>query len=127
MPFSAWLRKNRKDRKYSQYRLADASGIARAYIGRMEKDGAVSLPTPETREKLHAVFGTSDQTLVDDGVAEWHTFRNAEGEDETELIARVPSIASDAGEIAAITATLETLPDEALQHLRRFLEAMRHA
>ena len=67
--FGDWLVHKREERELSQGRLATASGIARPYITRMESPGGVKLPTPETRQKLHRVLGTSDDDLVAAGVA----------------------------------------------------------
>lgn len=66
--FAGWLKKQRTARRYSQGELANATGIARSYITRIE-GGGVTFPEVETRDKMHEVFGTNDDDLVEAGVA----------------------------------------------------------
>lgn len=91
----------------------------------MEQEGGVDLPGQTLREKLHGVFETTDETLVEDGVAEWVTRIVAGGRQETVLEAKPkPSPAADMGDVARITDLVQQMPDDAVQHLRRFLEAV---
>lgn len=93
MSFADWLKRERTAAKLSQGRLAEATGISRPYITRMEKPGGVGLPTPAIREKLHAVFGTSDDQLVEEGVAVRREYPQADGSVSVEYeVAPAPSL-----------------------------------
>lgn len=60
--FGEWLRIERKRAGMSQEGLARKAGLGRTYIIKLERGGVV-LPTRETRDRLHAVLGTSEQQL----------------------------------------------------------------
>ena len=62
--FADWLRTTRESQGYSKNALANASGVDRSHIFKMEK-GQIPEPAEDTRQRLHAVFGTSDDELVD--------------------------------------------------------------
>ena len=91
----------------------------------MEKEGEVKLPTDDMRDELHKALATTDDDLVKEGVAIWQIVPEAIDPRGKKLVAKPkPSPAADIGERAAIAAMLEGMPDEAVQHLRRFLEAV---
>lgn len=65
--FGHWLKMQRAARRLSQSGLARALGMDRSQVAKMES-GAIGLPKEETRARLHAYFGTSDDDLVAAGV-----------------------------------------------------------
>lgn len=70
-PYGKWQIETRKRVGVSQQRLAEMSGIDRGHISKIET-GKVELPLRETRDKIHAVLGTSEQELVELGIVEGH-------------------------------------------------------
>lgn len=67
--FGDWLKAQRAVRRVSQYGLADATGIDRTHIAKMES-GSIALPGDATRVRLHEFFGTTDDDLVEAGILE---------------------------------------------------------
>lgn len=65
--FDVWLRKMRKRAGLTQAALGDTAGLNRTYINRLEH-GASELPKRATRNKLHGVFGSTDDDMIAAGV-----------------------------------------------------------
>lgn len=59
-----FLKQRRKACRLSQTRLAERTGIPQTYISRIER-GLVGLPQRTTREKFHAVLGTTEREWLD--------------------------------------------------------------
>ena len=120
--FGDWLREHRKARKLSQEALGEMVGADRTYISKLET-GNVGMPDAPLRKRFHDAFGTSESDLVDIGLLRVMTVPGL----EPSYIASPRgsySVAADIGDIAAITDIVQSLPDDAAQHLRRFLEAV---
>lgn len=66
--YAEWLKARRHDVGLTQQQLADATGIHRTYILRMEKPGHIDLPGLETRQKVHAALGTTEDELIALGI-----------------------------------------------------------
>jgi transcriptional regulator with XRE-family HTH domain len=66
--YADWLRGKRLALGITQQQLADATGIHRTYIIRMEKPGHIDLPALETRQKVHAALGTTEDELIALGI-----------------------------------------------------------
>lgn len=60
--FGEWVRRHRRRLGLSQEGLATRIGVERPYVTRIES-GMIRLPQIETRERLHQVFGTSEEQL----------------------------------------------------------------
>jgi transcriptional regulator with XRE-family HTH domain len=59
-----FLKGRRKAARLSQTKLAQATGIPQTYISRIER-GEVGLPHRATRDKFHAVLGTTEREWLD--------------------------------------------------------------
>lgn len=66
--YAEWLKARRLGAGLTQQQLADATGIHRTYIIRMEKVGHIDLPELETRQKVHAALGTTEEELIALGI-----------------------------------------------------------
>lgn len=121
-PFGRWLRANRKGLKLSQEGLGRLVGVDRTYISKLE-NGGIGTPDPVTREKFHKAFHTSEDELVELGILERREYPRPGGV-SVEYIPSKVSIASDVGEREAVMILLDSMPDEAVQHLRQFLESV---
>lgn len=64
--FGAWLKRERLRRNMTQGELEKRAGLSFAYVSRVEK--GTQLPAEETRQRIHNVFGTSDEDLAEVGV-----------------------------------------------------------
>lgn len=124
--FGDWLKTMMKAQGYTKSSLSRETGIDRAHIRRMET-GEIGMPEEFTREKLHAAFGTSDADLEKLNILVRKEYPRPDGS-KLVLFEAAPAYragdAADIGELPAITAMLESLPDDAVQHLRKFLEAV---
>lgn len=141
MSFADWMRQHREDMGYSQGELAEATGIARTYIVRLE-GGGTKLPGEKLRNQLHEVFETSDDDLVNEGVADWKVIRLADGSTTTRLEPRslvavtqiplaqrhirsafAPPVAYDAADDRqAIAELVKHISDDEARKLRMVLE-----
>ena len=122
--FGNWLREHRKARRLSQEALGRVIGADRTYISKLET-GAIGMADPPLRQRLHDEFGTSEDDLVSLGLLR---VVQVPGLPPSYIPdSRKPSPAADMGDVARITDLVQQMPDEAVQHLRRFLEAMRDA
>lgn len=122
--FGDWLKKEMEAKGYNKSSLQRETGIDRAHIRRME-NGEIEMPETPTREKLHAAFGTSDADLETLGILIREEFPRPDGSVIVQFRPGTPSPAADMGDVARITDLVGKMPDEAVQHLRRFLEALR--
>lgn len=76
--FGEWLRNEREARRLSQAEVERRSGISHSHYSKMENN-KIPRPVEETRAKLHAVFGTSDDDLVRAGILRPRSVRSASG------------------------------------------------
>jgi transcriptional regulator with XRE-family HTH domain len=60
--YGIWLVGRRKRWRISQERLAKITGIDRGHISKIES-GRIDLPTYETRQRIHAALGTTEDEL----------------------------------------------------------------
>lgn len=109
MEFGDWLRVERRSRGLTQREVEEAAEISHSHYSKME-NGGIKLPAPETRKRIHEVFGTSDDDLVAAGILELRTFRSIDGQRETTLY--VPPAEEDRRDETA---------REALQRLERLV------
>ena len=124
MSFGEWVVMERDKREMSQGDLEAQTGISHSHMSKIE-NGRVRNPADTTRARFHRVFGTSDDDLVEAGLL---TKRPRMGGGFIyEPTKMTTSIAADMGERAAIAAIIDDMPDEAVQHLRLFLEAITDA
>lgn len=70
--FGDWLKTTREEQGYSQSELGEMIDMHRTYVNNLER--ADKWPRPETRERFHRVFGTTDDDLVCAGIAERKVF-----------------------------------------------------
>lgn len=63
--YGRWLRGQRQRRipRMTQQQLADAIEVDRSYVVKIET-GKISVPTLETRLRIHAVLGTTEDELI---------------------------------------------------------------
>lgn len=112
LTFGDWLRGMRsRHGEMTQQALADATGLQRSYIVRIER-GGVKLPNEETRARFHAVFGTTEADLEQLGIVprydEWG--RVIPGDAQASG-GRVVALDESAGELPSRDVTAD-LPDE---------------
>lgn len=74
--FADWLQRTREAQGYSKNALANASGVNRSHIYKME-NGEIAEPAEDTRARLHAVFGTSDADLEALGIMRRRDYQRA--------------------------------------------------
>ena len=129
MRFGHWLKAQRAARRLSQADLEQRAGMGEKYVSRLEN--GKTTPGEDVRRRIHGVLGTTEDDLVNAGIL---TIVQVPGHDPVYVpatddmgIVSLPVAVTDIGERAAVAAMLDDLPDEAVQHLRRFLEAMRDA
>jgi transcriptional regulator with XRE-family HTH domain len=60
--FGKWMAAQRKRRGISQERLGKITGIDRGHLSKIE-NGKIELPGYETRQRIHAALGTSENDL----------------------------------------------------------------
>lgn len=72
--FGPWLKSARERSRISQERLARITGIDRGHLSKMEND-RIDLPRYETRERIHAALGTTEDELVALGIVRPATMR----------------------------------------------------
>lgn len=67
--FGEWLKEARARQRPAlrQQDIADAIGVDRSYIVKIET-GRIGLPQHETRQRIHAALGTSDDELRERGI-----------------------------------------------------------
>ena len=120
--FRDWLKSAMDELGYTKSSLSRETGIDRAHLRRIE-NGQIEKPETETREKLHKAFGTSDDDLERMGILIRREYPRPDGSVHVEYELTAPAV-EDIGERAAIVAMLDRMPDDAVQHLRQFLEAV---
>lgn len=64
--YGDWLKRNRLSRRLTQGGLESQARLAEKYVSRIENRG--TLPEEEVRQRIHDVFGTSDEDLVAEGI-----------------------------------------------------------
>ncbi len=69
--YADWLRSTRNAARVSQQRLSDLTGIDRGHLSKIE-NGRIDLPGYETRQRVHAVLGTSEDDLIALGIVRGH-------------------------------------------------------
>lgn len=62
--FAHWMKARRREYGLTQAQLAEQSGLGRTYINAIE-NGRIKLPQHGTRQKIHEVFDSTDDELVD--------------------------------------------------------------
>ena len=67
--FGAWLELQRRRRKLTQRAFGEAAALKPSYISKIE-NGHIFLPDEETRFRIHAVLGTTEDDLVTAGILE---------------------------------------------------------
>lgn len=67
--YGDWLKQQRKLRRLTQAELERRADVGHSHMSKIE-NGHIVLPEPETRGRIHAVLGTSDDDLVSVGVLE---------------------------------------------------------
>lgn len=67
--FGTWLETQRRRRKLTQRTFGEAAGLAPSYVSKIE-NGHIILPDDETRARIHAALGTSEDDLVAVGILE---------------------------------------------------------
>lgn len=60
--FGLWVKRHRRRLGLSQEGLASRIGVDRSYVTRLES-GSIRIPHPDTRARLHGVFGTDEAQL----------------------------------------------------------------
>lgn len=67
--FGKWLKAQRRQHKMVQRDVEAAATLDHSHYSRMENDH-IGMPEPETRERIHRVFGSSEDDLVALGLLE---------------------------------------------------------
>lgn len=67
LTYRDWLKNTRKNAGLSQEALGERASLGRTYVNRIER-GHIDLPHYETRQRIHAVLGTSDTALRELGI-----------------------------------------------------------
>jgi transcriptional regulator with XRE-family HTH domain len=131
--FGDWLKAQRRLRKLSQRDVESAAGITHSHMSKME-NGHIDLPGDETRARIHAALGTSEDDLVAAGILERidspysdtpvyiaassirpvdRAVRDAPGspesaaDDRTRLLTRVEGLRLTTAQITALTTILD--------------------
>lgn len=66
MTIGDWLKREREARRLSQAGLERQAAISDKYVSRIENNKA--FPTDDVRERIHNVFGTTDEDLFKEGI-----------------------------------------------------------
>lgn len=74
--YGAWLKWQRNRRKLTQKQVEEAVGVDHSQYSKWENDRNVA--QPDTREKFHAYYGTTDDDLVAAGVLKTYPGINGE-------------------------------------------------
>jgi transcriptional regulator with XRE-family HTH domain len=120
--FAEWLVAQRELHEMTQGDVEDAASIDHAQYSRLE-NGKPKMPTARVRDRIHSVFKTSDSDLAEAGLLQPRV--RLDGTVVYEPVRKPKhSPASSAGELATIAELVSRLPDDAVQHLRKFLEAV---
>lgn len=111
LSYGQWLRIERRARALTQKQVEEAAEISHSHYSKLENEG-IKLPEKSTRDRIHKVFGTTDDDLVDAGILQKRVFRSTDGEREVTIYG--PAEEEDSREEEPLEYDPEALP----AHLR---------